>query len=42
MCAYFCVGLIDFMFKGKSVSDFTNWFSPDEYEKNDKIILAFF
>ena len=27
------------MLKDKSLLDYTNLFSPDEYEKNDKIIL---
>ena len=30
------------MLKGKSFLDQTNLFSPNEYEKNDKIILKFF
>ena len=30
------------MLKGKSVLDNTNLFSPDDYEKNDKIILKYF
>ena len=32
---YFCIGLIDFMLKGKSLLDCTNLFSPNNYEKND-------
>ena len=39
MCGYFCIGFIDFMLKGKSLLDYTNLFSPSNYEKNDKIIL---
>ena len=35
-------GLIDFMLKGKSMLDYTNLFSPNDYEKNDKIILKHF
>ena len=42
MCRYFCIGFIDFMLKGKSLLDYTNLFSPNDYEKNDKIILKFF
>ena len=30
------------MLKGKSMLDYTNLFSPNEYEKNDKIILRHF
>ena len=42
MCGYFCIGLIDFMLKGKSVLDYTNLFCPNDYEKNDKTILKYF
>ena len=35
MCGYFCIGFIDFMLKGKSLLDYTIFFSPDDYEKND-------
>ena len=36
MCGYFCIGFIDFMLKGKSLLEYTNLFSPDEYIKNSK------
>ena len=39
MCGYFCIGFINFMSKGKILLDYTNSFSPNENEKNDKIIL---
>ena len=39
---YFCIGFIDFMLKGKSLLEYTNLFSPNDYEKNDKIILKYF
>ena len=42
MCGYFCIGFIDFMLKGKSLLDYANLFSPNDYEKNDKIILKYF
>ena len=42
MCGYFCIGVIDFMLKGKSLFDYTNLFSSKEYEKNDKTILNYF
>ena len=29
MYGYFCSGFIDFMFKGKSLSEYTNLFSPN-------------
>ena len=39
MCGCFCIGFIDFMLKSKSFLDYTNLFSPNDYEKNDKIYL---
>ena len=42
MCGYFCIGFIDFMFKGKSLTDYTNRFSPNNFKKNDDIILKYF
>ena len=31
MCGYFCIGFIDFMLKDKSLTDFTNLFSPNYF-----------
>ena len=42
MFGYFRIGLTDFMLKGKNLLDYTNLFSANEYEKNDKIILKHF
>ena len=42
MCGYFCIRFIDFMLKGKSLLEYANSFSPNHYEKNDKIILKCF
>ena len=39
MCGYFCIGFIDFMFNGNSLTDFTILFSPSYFKKNDDIIL---
>ena len=33
MCAYFCIGFIAFMLEGKSLLDYTNLYSPDNYKK---------
>ena len=41
MCAYFCIGFIDFMLKGKGLLEYTNSFSRNDYEKNNKIILKY-
>ena len=42
MCGYFCIGFINFMFNGKSLTDYTNLFSPNDFLKNDDIILTYF
>ena len=42
MCGYFCIGFIDFMLKGKTLTEFTNLFSPNNFKKNDDIILKYF
>ena len=42
MCEYFCIGFIDFMLKGKSLLEYKNLFSPNEYKKNGKAILKYF
>ena len=42
MCGCFCIGYIDFMLKHKSFLDYTNSLSPNDYEKNDKIIRNYF
>ena len=42
MCGYFCIGFIDFMLKGKSLLEYTNLFSPNEYKKNDKNNIKIF
>ena len=42
MCRYFCIGFIDFMLAGKTLTDFTNLFSPNNFKKNDDIILNYF
>ena len=41
MCGYFCIGFIDFMLKRKSLLEYTNLFSPNDYEVNDKMILKY-
>ena len=42
MCGYFCIDFINYMFKGKSLTDYTNLFSPNNFKKNDDIILNYF
>ena len=33
ICGCFCIGFINFMFKGNSLTDFTNIFSPHDFKK---------
>ena len=42
MCGYFCIGFIDFMLAGKKLTDYTDLFSPYDFNKNDNIILSCF
>ena len=42
MCGYFFIGFIDFMPTGENLIDFTNMFSPYDFEKHVDIILNYF
>ena len=42
MCGYFCIGFINFMLAGKTLTDFTSLFSPYDFDENDNIILSYF
>ena len=42
MWAYFCIGFIDFMLAGKTLTEYTNLFSPNNFKKDDDIILNYF
>ena len=42
MCGYFCIGFIDFMVAGKTLTDFANLFSSSNLKKNDDMILKYF
>ena len=42
MHGYFCIGFIDSILAGKTLTDFRNLFSPNNVKKNDDIILNYF
>ena len=42
MCGYFCIGFIDFMLAGKTLTEYANLFSPNNFKKNDDITLNYF
>ena len=42
MCGYFCIGFINFMFNGNSLTDYTSLFSSKDFKRSDDIILKYF
>ena len=42
ICGYFCIGFINLMFKGKTLTEYTNLFSPNDFKRNDDTILNYF
>ena len=42
MCGYFFIKFINYMLKGKTLLDYTNLFSPNDFKKNDRVIKRIF
>ena len=42
MCGYFCIGFIMYMVMSKSLTNYTNRFSQNDFKKNDNVILNYF
>ena len=42
VCGFYCIVFIEYMFAGKSLLDYTNLFSPNDYKKNYKMICKYF
>ena len=42
LCGYFRINFFEFMLKGKRLLVYTNLFTPNKYEKYDKIIIIYF
>ena len=42
MCGYYCIRFIDFMLAGKTLTNFTNLSSPNNFKRNYDIILKYF
>ena len=36
MCGFYCVAFTEFMIAGETLLDYTNLFSPNDYQKNDR------
>ena len=41
MCGYFCIRFINYMFKGKTLTEYTNLFPPNNFKGNYDIILKY-
>ena len=39
---FYCIDFIEYMLSGKTLLDYTNLFSPNNYEKDCKIIYKYF
>ena len=42
MCGCLCIVFIDFMLEGKTLTEFANIFSPNNFKKSDDIMLNYF
>ena len=42
MSGFYCIAFIEYMLAGKTLLDYTNLFSPNDYNRNDKIIYKYF
>ena len=42
MCGFYCIAFKEYMLAVKTLSDYTNLFSPNDYKKNEKIIHKYF
>ena len=41
-CGFYCIAFIEYMLAEKALLDYTNLFSSNDCEKNDKIIYRYF
>ena len=42
MYGIYCISFTEYMLVGKTLLDYTNFFSPSNYKKNEKIIYKYF
>ena len=38
ICGFYCIAFIEYLLVGKTFLDYTNLFSPNDYNKNNEII----
>ena len=41
MCGYFCIEFINYMLKGKTLLDYTNLFSPNDFKRTTKLLKEY-
>ena len=41
MCGYFCIVFINYMFKGKTLLEYTNLFSPNDLIRTMKLLKEY-
>ena len=41
VCGCHCIVFIEYMLSGKTLLDYNNLFSPNDYKKNDKILYKY-
>ena len=41
MCEFYCIVFIEYMIAGKTLLDYTNLFSPNDYKNSGKIIYKY-
>ena len=41
MYGFYCIAFIEYILAGKTLLDYTNLFSPNDYKKNDKIMCKY-
>ena len=42
MCGFYWIAFIEYKLAGKTLSIYTNLFSPNDYKNNDKIVYKYF
>ena len=42
LCGYYCIEFINYMLKDKTLLDYSNLFSPNDFKKIDRIIKRIF
>ena len=42
MCGFYCIAFIEYMLSGEALLDYTNFFSPNDYKKDGKMIYKYF